>query len=208
MGDVLEVAPDVVRTRCGLPLLHDPALTAAVVLPAAVAAHAHRDPSRVAIEVAGRSTTFAALHGRSSRLASVLRTFAGPGALVDVVCCAAHRDDLLVAYVACRAAGVHPCVHPPSDLAGTPGHEPVGGIACAAGTTAWQAAARRGWLVGDGPGVRWWRMLELQHPPLEPDGSHVVADEVDLIGEADVVHAGDIRTSLSALAAGVLQRVG
>lgn len=204
MPDVLEAD----RTRRGPHLFHDPPPTASVVLPAAVAAHARRDPSRVAVEVAGRSTTFATLHGRSRRLASVLRTLAAPGASVDVVCCASHHDDLLVAYLACRTAGLRPCVHLPSELAAPAGHEPVGGIACAAGTSAWEAAQRRGWLVGDGPGVRWWRMLELQHPPFEPDGSHVVADEVDVTDGVDVVHAGDVRTSLSALAAGVLQRVG
>src|SRR3546814_15770361 len=101
---------------------------AAVVLPAAVAAHARRDPSRVAIEVAGRSTTFATLHGRSSRLASVPRTLAAPGTSVDVVCCAAHHDDPLVAYLACRTAGLRPCVPLPAPPPAPAGPHPPAGL--------------------------------------------------------------------------------
>lgn len=208
MPDVTEAPPTAARPSIGSEALDDRPLTTAVWLPAVIAQHARRDPVRTAIEVAGRPTSFATLHRRSGRLASALRELAAPGSTVDIVCCAGHFDELLVAYLACRTAGLDPCVHLPSELAADRGHGSVGAVACDTGTTAWQAAGRRGWLVGDGPFVRWWRMLELQHPPLELDRSHAVADEVDVIGgPGTVVHPGDIRTSLSALAAGETQRI-
>ncbi|WP_262320522.1 hypothetical protein [Acidiferrimicrobium sp. IK] len=207
--DVMEAPPATDRPSIGCQALDDRPLTTAVWLPAVVAAHAQRDPSRTAIEVAGRPTSFATLHRRSRKLASSLGGLAAPGAMVDIVCCAEHLDELLVAYLACRTAGLRPCVHMPSELPADRGHGAVGAVACESGTAAWQAAGLRGWLVGDGLGARWWRLLELIHPPLELDRSHAIADEVDLIrGPGTVVGPGDIRTSLGALAAGVVQRLG
>jgi acyl-CoA synthetase (AMP-forming)/AMP-acid ligase II len=109
---------------------------------------------------------FEELDRRSNRLARALRTMGvNETTTVAVVVC----DDMekLVALSAVRKIGAAvaemPCQLSPSDFALS--YRASGAdvtLACLEGTQAWLASGVGGLILGDGEGVKWWKLAELR----------------------------------------------
>ena len=103
---------------------------------------------------------------RASRLSRGLESIGvHSGDEVVVLCCAGHGEDREVALLALEKLGA---------LAVTPldwtAPALVGRfyLACEEGVRAWQDAGVRGVVVGEGPGVLWWKALECRHAAAVP----------------------------------------
>jgi hypothetical protein len=100
---------------------------------------------------------------RAGRLRRGLETVGvRPGSEVFVMCCADHSEDREVALLALEALGASAVI--PAEWTRT-GLGQLGGfcLACEEGVGAWQVAGARGVVIGDGPGVLWWKALECRH---------------------------------------------
>jgi non-ribosomal peptide synthetase component F len=103
---------------------------------------------------------------RGDRLARALHSHGvGPGDLVLVIVC--DPAERAVALEGVAKAGARP-LHLPCDMAPdafAAAHRrahPTATIACAEGVELWHAAGCHGRILGDGPGVTWWRLAELR----------------------------------------------
>jgi hypothetical protein len=92
-----------------------------------------------------------------------------PGDVVVVLCCDHHRGDRVVGYLGAQKVGAAPIVLPllPSlqlrdRLLARP---PRLILACSEGVAAWRQTGVRCRVVGDEPGVTWWKLLEVRHSP-------------------------------------------
>ena len=184
-----------------------------------VTIHAQDRPGAVAVKVVrGDQLTYGGLDRRSNRLARALVDLGVmSGDPVTVVCCDAHAPDLLVAYLATIKVGAITTVRP---LDSPLGADASVVLACAEGVSACRAAGVRALIVGDAPGVVWWKALELRQSAarfVRPAGaadSHT-AEPTSLpvsLENRGLLHALSLSTSLgldtvavAALAAGVPQ---
>ena len=185
-----------------------------------VSIHAQDRPGAVAVKVVhGEQLTYGGLDRRSNRLARALVDLGvAPGDRVTVVCCDTHAPDLLVGHLAAAKAGATTTVLP-LDRAAAAGPSVV--LACAEGVGACRAAGVRATIVGDGPGVVWWKALELRQPAarfVRPAGAAPLPGEAMSLPvsleNSGLLHAVPLSTSLglhyvalAALAAGVPQIV-
>jgi non-ribosomal peptide synthetase component F len=187
-----------------------------------VSIHAQDRPGAVAVKVLhGEQLTYGGLDRRSNRLARALVDLGvAPGDEVAVVCCEAHAPDLLVAHLAAGKAGATSIVLP-LDRAAAAGGSVV--LACAEGVTACHAAGARATIVGDGPGVVWWKALELRQSaarfvsPARAAGAPLSVEPTSLpvsLENPGLLHAVPLSTPLglhhvaaAALTAGVPQIV-
>jgi non-ribosomal peptide synthetase component F len=114
--------------------------------------------------------TFGGLDRRSNRLARGLVSLGVlPGDVVVVLCCDRHRGDRVVGYLGAQKVGAAPIVLPllPSlqlrdRLLARP---PRLILACSEGVAAWRQTGVISRVVGDEPGVTWWKLLEVRHSP-------------------------------------------
>jgi hypothetical protein len=187
-----------------------------------VSIHAQDRPGAVAVKVVhGEQLTYGGLDRRSNRLARALVDLGvAPGDRVTVVCCDAHAPDLLVGHLAAAKARATTTVLP-LDRAPAAGASVV--LACAEGVDACRGAGVRATIVGDGPGVVWWKALELRQPAtrfVRPAGAANAPLPVEAMSlpvsleNSGLLHAVPLSTSLglhnvalAALAAGVPQIV-
>jgi non-ribosomal peptide synthetase component F len=114
--------------------------------------------------------TYGGLDRRSNRLARGLVSLGVlPGDVVVVLCCDRHRGDRVVGYVGAQKIGAAPIVLPlvaPSQLRDRLLARPPRLIlACSEGVAAWRHTGVSCRVVGDEPGVTWWKLLELRHSP-------------------------------------------
>ena len=114
--------------------------------------------------------TDAGLERRSNRLARGLGSLGVlPGDVIVVLCCDHHRSDRAVGYLAAQKVGAEPVVLP---LLPSPplrdqllARSPRLILACSEGVGAWRKTGVSCRVVGDEPGVTWWKLLELRHSP-------------------------------------------
>jgi non-ribosomal peptide synthetase component F len=114
--------------------------------------------------------TYGGLDRRSNRLARGLVSLGVlPGDVVVVLCCDRHRGDRVVGYLGSQKIGAAPIVLPllaPSQLRDRLLARPPRLIlACSEGVAAWRQTGVSCRVVGDEPGVTWWKLLELRHSP-------------------------------------------
>jgi acyl-CoA synthetase (AMP-forming)/AMP-acid ligase II len=154
-----------------------------------VAAHALRDPRGVAVRIdRGDRLSFGALDRRANRLARVLsRSGVGTGTPVAVLCCEHHATDVAVGYLGATRAGALPTVLPatlPSSVLAEALRllDPAVVLACGEGVAAWRVTGQPARVIGDDPGVTWWKSAEL-HEPADP----IARPAFDPEGAADVV---------------------
>jgi hypothetical protein len=187
-----------------------------------VSIHAQDRPGAVAVKIVhGEQLTYGGLDRRSNRLARALVDLGvAPGDTVSIVCCDTHGPDLLVAYLAATKAHATAAVRPLERAAAA---EASVALACAEGVAACRAAGVRATIVGDGPGVVWWKALELRQtaarfmPPGGAADPPLPVEAVSLpvsLENSGLLHAVPLSTSLglhhvalAALAAGVPQIV-
>jgi len=108
---------------------------------------------------------------RSNRLARGLVSLGVlPGDLVVVLCCETHREDRAVGYLATLKAGATPVVLPVLPArqlrARLLSARPRQLLACGEGLDAWRASGVCCQVIGDEPGMTWWKMLEARQSPL------------------------------------------
>jgi len=114
------------------------------------------------------------LDQRGDRLARALRRHGvRPEDLVLVVVC--NPGERRVALVGAAKAGARhlqlPCDMTPEAFAAAHRRAaPAATIACAEGVELWHAAGCHGTILGDGPGVTWWRLAELRESAPARDG--------------------------------------
>jgi non-ribosomal peptide synthetase component F len=114
--------------------------------------------------------TYGGLDRRSNRLARGLVSLGVlPGDVVVVLCCDRHRGDRVVGYLGAQKVGAAPIVLPllPSlqlrdRLLARP---PRLILACSEGVASWRQSGVSCRVVGDEPGVTWWKLLEVRHSP-------------------------------------------
>jgi non-ribosomal peptide synthetase component F len=110
------------------------------------------------------------LERRSNRLARGLVSLGVlPGDVVVVLCCDRHRGDRVVGYLGAQKIGAAPIVLPllpnlqlSERLMARP---PRLILACSEGVAAWRQTGVSAQVVGDAPGVTWWKLLEVRHSP-------------------------------------------
>jgi acyl-CoA synthetase (AMP-forming)/AMP-acid ligase II len=148
-----------------------------------VAHQAGRQPAATAVhaEGGGDRLTFAGLDRRSNRLGRAL-VYLGvrPGDRVVILCCDHHLPDRLVALVgAQKAAAVGVALIPDRTTSWLAGQlmqlAPRVVLACSEGVDAWQRTGVPCLVVGDEPGVTWWKLIEARQAagpfqvPCRPD---------------------------------------
>ena len=120
----------------------------------------------VPVEVA---TAASSIDRRSDRLARGLRSLGlCPGDRVVVLCCDEHQADRAVGYRAAHKAELVPIVLPlampiESLQARLRSLRPQLLLACSEGVSAWRQTGVACRVVGDEPGVTWWKLLEARH---------------------------------------------
>lgn len=130
--------------------------------------------------------TYGGLDRRSNRLARGLVSLGVlPGDVVAVLCCDRHRGDRVVGYLGAQKIGAAPIVLPllpglqlRDRLMARP---PRLILACSEGVAAWRQTGVSCRVVGDAPGVTWWKLLEVRHSPAPFElgvGDVVVAPEM------------------------------
>jgi len=103
---------------------------------------------------------------RSNRLARALRSTGASGKITVaiVVCDDKERSVALSAVGKIGGIAVEiPCGLPPAEFAVC--YRASGAtltLACAEGTSTWLAAGVGGLILGDGEGVKWWKLAELR----------------------------------------------
>ena len=137
------------------------------------------------------------LDQRGRRLATAIQDSAPqPVEVVAVMCCPSHAADgaaamLAAAYMSATVLEIPPEISGDGliEVLASTGASIL--LACEEGVRTWRASGARIVVLGDGPGVRWWRMAELRAsgaafdrsrpaPPtrlratLHPDGRWVV----------------------------------
>jgi non-ribosomal peptide synthetase component F len=130
--------------------------------------------------------TYGGLDRRSNRLARGLVSLGVlPGDVVAVLCCDRHRGDRVVGYLGAQKIGAAPIVLPllprlqlRDRLLARP---PRLILACSEGVAAWRQTGVSCRVVGDAPGVTWWKLLEVRHSPAPIE-----------LGVGDVVTASDL----------------
>lgn len=122
--------------------------------------------------------SYRGLDRRSNRLARGLASLGVlPGDVIVVLCCDRHRGDRAVGCLAAQKIGAAPVVLPlvprlslRDRLLARPARLI---LACSEGVAAWRHTGVSCQVVGDEPGVTWWKLLELRHSPApfqpEPD---------------------------------------
>jgi hypothetical protein len=85
-----------------------------------------------------------------------------------VLCCESHQEDLEVALAAVGAIGATWVVPPRWNDPGSvrllsETTETKTYLACEEGVEVWRTACGRGRMIGDSPGVYWWKALEARH---------------------------------------------
>jgi non-ribosomal peptide synthetase component F len=133
-----------------------------------VAHQAGRQPTATAVyaDAVGERLTFAALDRRSNRLGRALVELGvQPGDRVAVLCCDHHLPDRLVGLIGVqKAAAVGVSLIPDrptawlSDQLSTLAPRLV--LACSEGVAAWRRTGVPCQVVGDEPGVTWWKLFE------------------------------------------------
>jgi hypothetical protein len=92
-----------------------------------------------------------------------------PGDVVVVLCCDRHRGDRVVGYRGTQKIGAAPIVLPllaPRQLRDRLlARPPRMLLACSEGVAAWRHTGVSCQVVGDEPGVTWWKLLELRQSP-------------------------------------------
>jgi hypothetical protein len=120
----------------------------------------------VVVEVA---TAASVVDRRSDRLARGLLSLGFcPDDCVVVLCCDRHQADRAVGYRAAQKAELAPIVVPlglpvESLRARLLSERPQLILACSEGVTAWRHTGVACRVVGDEPGVTWWKLLEARH---------------------------------------------
>lgn len=115
------------------------------------------------------ATAPSSIDRRSDRLSRGLRSLGlGPGDTVAVLCCDEHQADRAVGYRGAQKAELRPIVLPPamtieSLRARLRSLRPRLILACSEGVTAWRLTGVACRVVGDEPGVTWWKLLEARH---------------------------------------------
>ncbi len=101
---------------------------------------------------------------RAHCLAAGLRALGLPERSVALVlCCERHEVDALVATEASCELGLDARRLPVGgDQEELDRITPVVVFACEEGTAAWRERERRGLVIGEGPGVMWWRAVEMR----------------------------------------------
>jgi non-ribosomal peptide synthetase component F len=116
------------------------------------------------------ATTAAIVDRRSDRLARGLLSLGlTTGDRVVVLCCENHKTDRAVGYRGCQKADLQPVMLPlavPIESLRThlKSSRPQLILACSEGVTAWRQTGVACRVVGDEPGVTWWKLLEARHP--------------------------------------------
>jgi hypothetical protein len=90
------------------------------------------------------------------------------GDCVVVLCCDKHLTDRVVGYRGAQKADLAPVVLPlvlPIDSlrARLRSLQPSLILACSEGVTAWRQTGVPCRVVGDEPGITWWKLLEARH---------------------------------------------
>jgi hypothetical protein len=87
---------------------------------------------------------------------------------IMVLCCANHDEDRQVAVTAVQVLGAKAVVpatwgdpHSLRELTERASTRVF--LACEEGVDAWRASGARGRMIGDSPGVLWWKGLEARH---------------------------------------------
>jgi len=120
----------------------------------------------IAVEVA---TAASMIDRRSDRLSRGLRSLGlRPGDCVVVLCCDEHRADRAVGYRAAQKAELVPISLPlampiASLTLRLRSLRPQLLLACSEGVSAWRQTGVACRVVGDEPGVTWWKLLEARH---------------------------------------------
>ena len=108
-----------------------------------------------------------------------------PGDILLILCCGEHADDALALENAASTLGARAIVEDLRQGIRLPRNEtPKAIFACADGTRAWQATGRPGRLIGDGPGLLWWRAWELAARAADPGpvGNQINIDNSEVCG--------------------------
>jgi len=106
---------------------------------------------------------------RSAKLATALLELPNPSR-VTVLCCDRHGEDEIVGRIASELIGAEVDVIPsdaaPAELGARlhSSHATVL-LACAEGTELWRSSGIPIVVLGEGEGVRWWRIAELRAAP-------------------------------------------
>jgi hypothetical protein len=114
-------------------------------------------------------TMAAMVDRRSDRLARGLTSLGiTTGACVVLLCCENHRTDRTVGFRAAKRAHLRPIMLPlalPIEGLRARLHSlhPALILACGEGVTAWRQTGVPCRVVGDEPGVTWWKLLEARH---------------------------------------------
>jgi hypothetical protein len=90
------------------------------------------------------------------------------GDSIMVLCCENHQEDLEVALAAVRAIGASLVVprhwnDPGAVRRLSKTTDTKTYLACEEGVEVWRTAGGRGRMIGDSPGVYWWKALEARH---------------------------------------------
>lgn len=123
-------------------------------------------PDETVGAVARHTLRMDALDRRSNRLARALqRLGVRKGEVVAVVCC--EEDEREVARASAVKAGARPvivsCGTAPQQFASLHRHLNVRVVvACAEGVELWRSAGVAGLILGEGEGIRWWKLAELR----------------------------------------------
>lgn len=116
---------------------------------------------------------------RRNRLARGLKGVGvHPDDTVVVLCCARHEEDRQVAIRALEKLGAEAVLPARWDDPGSVQRVTEVArarvlLACEEGVDVWRAAGGRGRMIGDSPGVLWWKGLEARHAEASDAGEDV-----------------------------------
>ena len=116
-------------------------------------------------------TAVRALDRRSNRLGRALAELGvQPGDTVVLLCCDEHLPDRMVGYVGVQKAAARAVSLPPERpqvwlTAQLRSLRPRMILACSEGVEAWRATGVPCHVVGDEPGVTWWKLVEARQSP-------------------------------------------